>query len=331
MSRKQEQLSIAMRDDGFKTHGFYFACFLRCTGYELLDLRAEGGRKVSPFATDHLGVRTCCRFAVTFNDEGAAMTDETIVKGLGDWKVGQGWTARCPAHDDRDPSISIRDADGRVLDLPGAVCEVIVLADGGDPGDAATRACAERWMMQGRRVRLVRLPRGMDFNDVLLGRGPDIEGGAAMTYEIQNEDLNSIFDAIDRAEEILDPLDGLVEKSAKDPGAAFTPEVLARLVALKREDRAAFETLRTRLKKAGCRVTALDEAMAEKTGDGGRRPEQANAAGIQPLPVHEEGRRPEAGLWMVFKAKCQRIFSALLDALLCVLLTEVIKGLISLL
>lgn len=43
------------------------------------------------------------------------MTAETIARALGGHKVGQGWTARCPAHDDREPSLSIRDADGRVL------------------------------------------------------------------------------------------------------------------------------------------------------------------------------------------------------------------------
>ena len=97
-----------------------------------------------------------------------------------------------------------------------------------------------------------------------------------MSDEIDGEDLNPILDAIDAAEEIPDPLDGLVEKSAEDPGAAFTPEVLERLVALKAEDRAAFEALRAKLKKAGCRVTALDEAMAEESGDGGRGPTQAD-------------------------------------------------------
>lgn len=97
-----------------------------------------------------------------------------------------------------------------------------------------------------------------------------------MSGEIDGEDLNPILDAIDAAEEILDPLDGLVEKSAEDPGAAFMPEVLDRLVALKVEDRAAFEALRARLKKVGCRVTALDEAMAEEGGDGGRGPTQAD-------------------------------------------------------
>jgi hypothetical protein len=33
----------------FGTRDFYLACFLRCSGYELLDLRAEGSRKVFVF------------------------------------------------------------------------------------------------------------------------------------------------------------------------------------------------------------------------------------------------------------------------------------------
>ena len=36
-----------------------------------------------------------------------------------------------------------------------------------------------------------------------------------------------------------DPLKGLVEKCASDPGAAFTPEVLERLATRRKEDRAA--------------------------------------------------------------------------------------------
>lgn len=97
-----------------------------------------------------------------------------------------------------------------------------------------------------------------------------------MIDDIEGEESNPILDAIEAAEEIPDPLDGLVEKSAEDPGAAFTPEILERLAALKAEDRAAFEALRARLKKAGCRVAALDEAMAEESGDGGRGPSQAD-------------------------------------------------------
>ena len=83
--------------------------------------------------------------------------------------------------------------------------------------------------------------------------------------------------AIDAAEEVRDPLEGLVERTVANAGAAFTPEVLERLAALKREDRAAFEALRAQLKKAGCRVTALDGAIAEESGEaGGRGPTQAD-------------------------------------------------------
>lgn len=66
----------------------------------------------------------------------------------------------------------------RALDLPASVRDVIVLADGDDPGEAAARDCALRWKGEGRRVRIARPPRGMDFNDVLLGRTPGTEGGA---------------------------------------------------------------------------------------------------------------------------------------------------------
>src|SRR5262245_51274221 len=96
------------------------------------------------------------------------------------------------------------------------------------------------------------------------------------TLEIAgNED--AVCAAIAAAEEIHDPLDALVERTIADPGAAFAPEVLERLVALKRDNRAAFEALRAQLKKAGCRVTALDDAIADESGEpGGRGPTQAD-------------------------------------------------------
>ena len=53
----------------------------------------------------------------------------------------------------------------------------------------------------------------------------------------------------------------LVEKAATEPGAPFTPDALKFLAALKKEDRAAFETLRAQLKDAGVRVGELDEAI----------------------------------------------------------------------
>jgi hypothetical protein len=58
----------------------------------------------------------------------------------------------------------------RALELPPAVKDAIVLADGDAPGEAAALAAAARWRHEGRRVRIARPPQGADFNDVLLDR-----------------------------------------------------------------------------------------------------------------------------------------------------------------
>ena len=108
---------------------------------------------------------------------------------------------------------------------------------------------------------------------MLVGRAPCIEEDAHERGP-SSERASLIAAAIDAAEDIRDPLDGLVERTATDPGAPFVPDVLERLAALKKEDRAAFEGLRAQLKRAGCRVTALDEAIAQENGgtaDAGRR------------------------------------------------------------
>ena len=46
----------------------------------------------------------------------------------------------------------------RALDLPRDVRDVIVLADGDEPGEAAAQDCARRWKREGRRVRIARPP-----------------------------------------------------------------------------------------------------------------------------------------------------------------------------
>ena len=66
----------------------------------------------------------------------------------------------------------------RALDLPRDARDVIVLADGDEPGEAAARDCARRWKREGRRVRIARPPQGMDFNDLLTRRAPSIEEDA---------------------------------------------------------------------------------------------------------------------------------------------------------
>ena len=66
----------------------------------------------------------------------------------------------------------------RALDLPKDVRDVIVLADGDVAGEAAARNCALRWKREGRRVRIARPPKGLDFNDMLTRQAPSIEEGA---------------------------------------------------------------------------------------------------------------------------------------------------------
>jgi putative DNA primase/helicase len=52
------------------------------------------------------------------------MSAEIIAKALGGCRAGAGWVAHCPAHDDRTPSLSVRDfTDGKVLLRCHAGCE----------------------------------------------------------------------------------------------------------------------------------------------------------------------------------------------------------------
>jgi putative DNA primase/helicase len=51
------------------------------------------------------------------------MAAKGIAKALGGRKAGGGWVARCPAHDDRTPSLSIRDAGDKVLVHCHAGCD----------------------------------------------------------------------------------------------------------------------------------------------------------------------------------------------------------------
>jgi len=66
----------------------------------------------------------------------------------------------------------------RSLNLPHDVRDIIVLADGDDPGEAVAQDCGLRWKREGRSVRIARAPRGLDFNDLLLGRARRIVVGA---------------------------------------------------------------------------------------------------------------------------------------------------------
>lgn len=66
------------------------------------------------------------------------MTPESLAERLGGRRSGDGWVARCPAHDDRNASLSIRTGDGgRTLAKCHAGCpfEAIVRASGIESAD----------------------------------------------------------------------------------------------------------------------------------------------------------------------------------------------------
>jgi phage/plasmid primase-like uncharacterized protein len=54
------------------------------------------------------------------------------------------------------------------IQLPASVTEVIILADGDEPGETAALRLAKRLSAEGRKVQIARPPKGQDFNDLLL-------------------------------------------------------------------------------------------------------------------------------------------------------------------
>ena len=77
-----------------------------------------------------------------------------------------------------------------------------------------------------------------------------------------------------------DPIacDALAAAALENPGAPFAPGIVNDLAALRRANRVQFESLRTRLRRAGCRVTELDPLIAEESGEkrNGRPPSQSD-------------------------------------------------------
>ncbi len=71
-------------EGAFETRDFYLACFLRCAGYELVTLRAEGLRKVFVFrdrAARHVDVMAFYGDATTVRPLSFAATIKDM-KGL---------------------------------------------------------------------------------------------------------------------------------------------------------------------------------------------------------------------------------------------------------
>ena len=60
----------------------------------------------------------------------------------------------------------------KAVTLPPDVSEVFICADGDDPGERAAQDAAQRFVREGRTVRIARPPEGCDFADVLAGKCP---------------------------------------------------------------------------------------------------------------------------------------------------------------
>ena len=157
----------------------------------------------------------------------------------------------------------------RSLDLPRDIRDVIVLADGDEPGEAAAQDCARRWKREGRRVRIARPPKGMDFNDLFKRGHPHSQRARDnILSDLKPESLIADAIAAPRKSPIRWPTRREDRGRSRRALHAGRAEALA---ALKQDDRAAFEALRSQLKKAGCRVTALDGAIAKESGTAGGR------------------------------------------------------------
>jgi Domain of unknown function (DUF5659) len=72
---------VAAGEIAFETCDFYLACFLRCAGYELIDLRAEGRRKVFVFR-DRISRRV-----LGFYGDGAAVRPLAFSSTIKDMKA----------------------------------------------------------------------------------------------------------------------------------------------------------------------------------------------------------------------------------------------------
>jgi hypothetical protein len=57
------------------------------------------------------------------------MIAQNLARALGGHRAGAAWMARCPAHADRKPRLSIRDADNKVLLHGHAGCDPVDVID----------------------------------------------------------------------------------------------------------------------------------------------------------------------------------------------------------
>jgi Domain of unknown function (DUF5659) len=82
-AQRTETTSACRKAGAFETSDFYLACFLRCVGYELIDLRPEGRRRIFVFR-DQPNRRND---VISFYAEGSSVRPLTYAAAIKDMKA----------------------------------------------------------------------------------------------------------------------------------------------------------------------------------------------------------------------------------------------------
>jgi hypothetical protein len=112
-----------------------------------------------------------------------------------------------------------------------------------------------------------------------------------MSAKFSDSDRTGILRAISEAEEVRNPVDDLVERVTKDPSSELSSDDVIALEHLRVQDDEGFERIRTALRKAGCRSSALD--MPENDVTASSKPSSAAEILLQITSAYELFHAPD--------------------------------------
>ena len=144
----------------------------------------------------------------------------------------------------------------------------LVMEHGGAPDAIA----AARWLCEN----MGKTPESLGWNDapkineearrigkrMIKAKLSEAEAEAGERIDAEAEEFLDDEEAIQEDVEPFD-WDALVERTKEEAGAPFATDVLKALASLSENDVGAFETILSRLKKSGCRITQLEKAIRE--------------------------------------------------------------------
>lgn len=129
----------------------------RIMGIHRTFLRADGKGKV-PFSRPRMMLGSCAQGAVRLAKAGPKLA------------VGEGIETCLSVLQGSDIPVwaALSTSGVKALVLPSCVKGVTLCPDGDEQGEKAAKEAAQRFISEGRTVRIARPPEGMDFNDVLI-------------------------------------------------------------------------------------------------------------------------------------------------------------------